>query len=75
MLIISHYELDIYISCNIQRVRVYTGALYYSYMEVAILYCSYTLGLLVMSSFLYEDSKSEIGNTSSFSNNKKGALD
>ena len=31
MLIISHSELDSYISCNIQRVRIYTGTLYYSY--------------------------------------------
>ena len=75
MLIISHSELDSYISCNIQWVRVYTSTLYYSYREVAILCSSYNLGLLFISSFpiygLIETFKSEIGNTSSFSNNEK----
>ena len=52
MLMISHSELGSYISCKKLRVRAYTGTLYYGIMEVAILFSSYDLGLLVISSFL-----------------------
>ena len=52
MLIISHSELGSSTSCNIQQVGVYTGTLHYSYMEVAILCCSYNLGLLVINILL-----------------------
>ena len=52
MIIISHFELDSHMSCNKLRVRVYTGTLYYGNVEVAILFTSCVLGLLVISSFL-----------------------